>query len=79
MQFKRGRNPSASRDSEVLGLTMRSSSKGKDSQDLKFGSGKERTASKDKLKLDFGAKAGSGTSEQIKIDPDSMIIKKAEV
>jgi hypothetical protein len=46
---------------------------------LKFGSGKERTASKDKLKLDFGAKAGSGTSEQIKIDPDSMIIKKAEV
>jgi hypothetical protein len=46
---------------------------------LKFGSGKERTASKDKFKLDFGAKAGSGTFEQTKIDPDSMIIKKAEV
>jgi len=55
----------------VRGLAARGSSATKD-KDLKFGA-KDRTGSKDRLGLGFG----KGT--EVKIDPDSTIIKKAEL
>ena len=71
IKFGRGRQSSGSRDTDIRGLA-RGSSANKD-KDLKFGA-RDRGSSKDKMALGFGKGAA-----EVKIDPDSTIIKKVEL
>ena len=68
----RGRQGSGTREAEVRGVRGTSANKG---ADVKFGGRDRSTGSRDRQSLQFG-KAAAG--EGVKLDPDSMIIKKKD-
>ena len=70
----RGRQSSGTRETEVRGVRGTSANKG---ADVKFGGRDRSTGSRDRQALQFGKASGAG-GEGVKLDPDSMIIKKKD-